>query len=142
MPDNTNLSIAASGSPEWPRYLIVNGAGRYWNDLRKEWVHNQSDASTFANFYMLKSVVSQIEEQSHSEKRTRCYEGTVVVKVRCDEDFNMEDLQFHLAKCVNIRVHSCQPDRDESIQDAWISVELPWVTLTEISEEEHARFDD
>ena len=140
MTQDANLSVAVSGSPEWPRYFIVDGAGLYWNDERKAWVRIQGDATTFATLYDLKNVVSQIEEQPHSEKRARCYEGTVIVKIRCDEDFSMEDLQFHLAKCVNIRVPRRQSDKDESIQDAWISVALPWGTLTEISEDQFQEY--
>jgi hypothetical protein len=134
------LSVAVSGNSEWPRYLIANGAGCFWNDEQKEWTPNQSDASKFANLYTLKNVVSQIEEQRHCEKRVRCYEGNFVVKIRCDEDLSMSDLHFHLAKCVSIRVHSPQSADSEEIPEAWIGVSLPWETLTEISEEEYEEY--
>ena len=48
-----------------------------------------------------------------------------------------EDLQFHLAKCVNLRVTRGQPNETDSIQDAWIGVSMPWGTLDEISEQEY-----
>jgi hypothetical protein len=141
MKENTNISVAVTGSPSWPRYFIVNANKHYWNDKGKEWTNNLGEASMFANTYTLKSVVSEIEEAAHEKKSVRYYEGNVVVKVRCNEDYSEEELRFHLAKCVNIQVSRQQPEQEDSIQDAWIGVTLPWGTLTEISEEDYERYD-
>ena len=141
MKEDTSISVALSGNPAWPRYSIVNASKRYWNDERKEWTDNPHEASVFANMYTLKHVVSEIEETSHEEKGARYYEGTFVVKVRCDEGYSDEELQFHLAKCVNIRVASQQPEEKDSIQNAWIGISLPWGTMTDIGEDDYEQYD-
>ena len=136
-----NISVGVAGSEKWPRYYIVQENGSYWNDERKQWSTDLVEATTFASMYGLKSVVSEIEESSHTEKKARYFESKCIIKVRCDDDFELEDLQFHLAKCVNIRVSTKQPVEGDSIQDCWISVALPWSTIEETDQEEYELYD-
>jgi len=140
MKENRKISVAVSGSPSWPRYSIVNANRHYWNNEKKEWMDDSSEASTFANLYTLKHVVSEIEETAHEHKSARYYQGTFVVKIRCDDDYSEEELQYHLAKCVTIRVTSGQPEEGAEIQDAWVSVVLPWSTIEEMDEKDYKQY--
>ena len=130
---SVKVSIGVKGSREWPRYYIVNEENLYWDNETEKWIDDLDEATMFANVYDLKSVVSNIEEFPHNEKKVKYYEAKCIVKVRCDDDFEIEDLQFHLAKCVNVRVTPEHIGKD-NIQDAWISVALPWSTIEEIDE--------
>ena len=136
-----NISVGVAGSEKWPRYYIVQENGSYWDNERRQWSTDLVEATTFASMYGLKSVVSEIEEASHTEKKARYFESKCIVKVRCDDDFEIEDLQFHFAKCVNIKVSRKQPDAEDDIKDAWISVALPWSTIEETNEEEYERYE-
>ena len=137
MSRNSNLSVAVTGTRTWPRYHIVNEDQHFWDNEAKRWTEEAEHATTFANMYTLKAVVSEIEERNHNQKQARYYEATCLVNVRCSDEYSDEDLQFHLAKCINLRVTRGQPDETDSIQDAWIGVSLPWGTLDEISEQEY-----
>jgi hypothetical protein len=132
-----NVSVGVKGSKKFPRYYIVNEENLYWDNGSKSWGDDLDEATTFAHIYDLKNVVSSIEEFSHREKKAKYYESKCIIKIRCDDDFELEDLQYHLAKCVNIRVSRNQPDVSDSIQDAWVSVALPWETLEEIEGEDY-----
>ena len=132
-----NISVGVKGSEKFPRYYIVNEENLYWDNGSKSWGDDLDEATMFAHIYDLKEVVSGIEEFSHREKKAKYYESKCIIKIRCDDDFELEDLQYHLAKCVNIRVSRNQPDVSDSIQDAWISVALPWETLEEIEGEDY-----
>ena len=134
------VSVGVRGSKKFPRYYIVSEENLYWDNESHSWSDDVNEATTFANIYSLKNVVSSIEEFSHKEKKARYYESKCIIKVRCDDDFELEDLQFHLAKCVNIRVSRNQPDENDTIQDAWISVALPWETLEEIEGEDYEQY--
>ena len=125
MSKNSNLSVAVTGNPTWPRYHIVNEDLHYCDNAAKHWTADLDRATTFASMYALKIVFSELEEMNHKQKRALYYEATCLVKVRCSDEYSDEDLQFHLAKCINLRVTRGQPDETDSIQDAWIGVSLP-----------------
>jgi len=135
-----NISVGVKGSEKFPRYYIVNEENLYWDNESQSWIDDISEATTFAHIYDLKNVVSSIEEFSHKEKKVRYYESKCIIKVRCDDDFEPEDLQFHLAKCVNIRISRNQPNENDTIKDAWICVALPWETLEEIEGEYYEQY--
>ena len=137
---SVNVSVGVKGSKEWPRYYIVSEENLYWDNDSKIWKDDVNEATMFATIYTLKNVVSDIEEFSHKEKEAKYYEAKCIIKVRCDDDFELEDLQFHLAKCVNVRVSRNQPDGNDIIQDAWVSVALPWSTIEEMDGDEYEQY--
>jgi hypothetical protein len=120
------MAIKLSGRTQWPRFVITDGDGRFWDG--QAWTDKRQQARLYTDDQEMAMAFRELEADQFKDKKLRMFAATINVQVRADQDIDIKALRDYLRRAVWILI-----DQDRCgtgpVPESLVQIDVCWGEL-------------
>lgn len=119
------------GSPDFPRYIISNTEGCFWDG--EVWITEQSQALLYTDYHQICTDVEKLQIQRYLDKPESRFSVPMEITLKSDKPATLEEIKKWMFKNLRIQLALDAQDSPGPSSDSLFLIQVDWNKLWEIS---------